>query len=365
MEGEIKNFIAVWLTVLASLYYCHTIAKLIPKGIPTLLTIFPIIPLFLYLHLHLTTIHLGSITCFFVAWLANFKLLLFAFGRGPLSPPPPPNPPLSFPRFVLISCLPIKIDHHHPSPPPPNFEKPPPKKYHKSPVDYAIRVLLVAIFLQLYKYKQYLHPKIVMLVYCFHIYVTLEGLLALMATVAQALGRVELEPPFDEPYLSTSLQDFWGRRWNQVVVSILRPTVYDPVRCIASRLMGRKWASVPATMATFLVSGLMHELVFYNIGRAKPTWEVTCFFLIHGACLVVENWVKKSLNGKFRLPPAVSGPLVVSFVVGTGLWLFIPAFLRGDTDVRVRREIAAFVEFVKEIVGNFRVRSFKFDVVSV
>ncbi|GMP52257.1 hypothetical protein CsSME_00018154 [Camellia sinensis var. sinensis] len=401
MEGEIKNFIVVWITVLASLFYCHTIGKFIPKGTTRLFTLLPIISLFLFLHLNLTTIHLGSITCFFIAWLANFKLLLFAFGQGPLSSPSssssPPSPHISFPRFVLIACLPIKI-HHHP-PPPPNLEKPSKieikeypshkspktvllraqnpitkpdttrsaelgsKGFHKSPLDYATKVVFIAILLRVYKYKEHVHPKLILLVYCFHVYVSLELLLALMTVLARAIGQVELQPPFNEPYRSNSLQDFWGRRWNLIVASILRPTVYDPVRRISGRLMGKKWASVMAIIATFSVSGLMHELVFYNMGREKPTWEGTWFCVIHGVCLVLEIWVKKALNGKFRLPAIVSGPVVVVFVVATGSWLFIPAFLRCHADFRVRREIATFVEFVKEIVGSFGFRSF--NVVSV
>ncbi|KAK4360075.1 hypothetical protein RND71_022304 [Anisodus tanguticus] len=52
----------------------------------------------------------------------------------------------------------------------------------------------------------------------------------MVSTMVLVASRVELEPPFDEPYKTSSLQDFWRRRWNLMVTNILRPTVYDPVR---------------------------------------------------------------------------------------------------------------------------------------
>ncbi|KAA8520177.1 hypothetical protein F0562_014433 [Nyssa sinensis] len=354
MEGEFNNFIVVWITVLASLCYCHAIGKLIPKGTIRVLAILPIICLFFYLPLNLTTIYLGSTTSFFIAWLANFKLLLLAFCEGPLSS----NPPLPLSRFILIASLPIKIQNH---PSPPNSEKPlnaeikehpssqTTKECHKSPRNYATKVVLLATLLRIYSYREYINTKIIMLLYCFHIYFSLELLLAIVAALVRASAQLELEPQFDEPYLSSSLQDFWGKRWNLMVSSILRPTVYNPVRWVSTRLVGRKWAPLPSILATFLVSAMMHELIFYYVGRVKPTWEVTCFFVMHGLCLAAEICIKKAVNGKFRLSPVVSGPLVLVFVVVTGIWLFIPPILRCEADVRAGRETLAFVEFVKNV----------------
>ncbi|KAL6992884.1 hypothetical protein U1Q18_011002 [Sarracenia purpurea var. burkii] len=342
MEGEIRNFIAVWITVMASLCYCHAIGKFISKGTSRLFTILPIIFLFLYLPLRLTTIHLGAPTTFLIAWLGTFKLLLFAFGKGPLSS----DSSISLPRFILLGCLPIKPQQSQ------SKEKQNPSlQTRKLPLNYAAKIMLLSVILRIYKYKEQLHPKIILVLYCLHIYVALELLLAIFAALARALGRLELEPQFDEPYLSTSLQDFWGRRWNLVVTGILRSTVYDPVRSFSTRLIGRKGAQFLATMATFFVSGVMHELIFCYSGRMKPTLEVTSFFLIHGVCLVLEIRMKKALNGKFRVPPVVSTPATLAFVVVTSLWLFFPPVLRFDADVIAQREAAAFLVFVKDVFG--------------
>lgn len=358
MEGETNNLLMVWILAVTSLFYCHTIGQIIKQGTTRLLAILPVIFLFLFLPLNLTTIYFGTLTAFFIAWLANFKLLLFAFGKGPLSS----NPPLPLTRFIPVACFPIKIQH---DPSPPNLEKSQDstkfkylsqqisQKSHKSPLNYTIKALIYASIVPVNERKEFIHPNIFLFLYAIYIYVSLEFALAIVSGPCRRLLGVELEPQFNEPYLSTSLQDFWGRRWNLMVSSILRPTVYNPVRTICSRLIGKKWASAPAVIAAFFVSGMMHELIFYYMGRLKPTWEVTCFFLLHGFCLALEIAVKKALNEKWQLPRAVSGIMVSAFVVFTGLWLFLPAFMRCEVVVKSQREAFALIEFLKEQIKFF------------
>jgi len=104
MESDISNFINIRLQVIACLCYCCVIGKIVRKGLPTLFAMLPIVSLFLTLPLRLHTLHLGGIFAFFISWLANSKLLLFAFGKGPLS-----DSSLSLKRFVFVASLPIKI----------------------------------------------------------------------------------------------------------------------------------------------------------------------------------------------------------------------------------------------------------------
>ncbi|KAL3519383.1 hypothetical protein ACH5RR_017532 [Cinchona calisaya] len=343
MEGEISNFIFVWATVLSSLCYCHTMDKIFPqKGILRKLAIIPIACLFFYLPLNLTTIHLGGTTSFFVAWLASFKLLLFAFNKGPLFSSTKKSIPLS--RFLPLACLPIKFQHLDQTPPPQEFTK----KTKKSALNYVAKIALLALCIRVYSYKESIPQKVMWFFYCLHIYFMLELLLAVVAFLARGLIGIELEPQFDEPYLATSLQDFWGRRWNLMVSNILRPTIYEPVRSICTSFFGKKrWISLVAVVATFLVSGIMHELVFYNIGRLKPTGEVMCFFLLHGVCLAVEIVAKREFKGKIWIPGIISGPLTLAFVIYTSFWLFFPPFLRGGADWKACTESLAFIEFVK------------------
>ncbi|XVF79676.1 hypothetical protein PTKIN_Ptkin15bG0008600 [Pterospermum kingtungense] len=289
--------------------------------------------------------HLGGVTAFFIAWLCNFKLLLLAFDKGPLKS----IAHVSLPLFVVVACLPIKIQQNRP--PKSHLNR----KIHSSarkskegPVNYAVKGLILAILIRANDYIEHMHPNLIMLLYSFHIYFMLELILAIGAAMVRSFTSLELEPQFNEPYLSTSLQDFWGKRWNLMVTSILRPTVYEPSLRFSSTVIGRTWAPLPSVFATFVVSGLMHELMFYYLGRLSPTGEVSWFFIIHGFCLTLEIGLKKALSGKCeQLPWVVTGSLTVGFVLGTAIWLFIPQFSRCKIDVRAFEEYALLGAFLK------------------
>ncbi|KAJ0037839.1 hypothetical protein Pint_23867 [Pistacia integerrima] len=323
---------------------------MVPRGAKRLIFVLPIVALFLYLPLVLSSAHLGGITAFFIAWLANFKLLLFAFGFGPLCS----DPSISLPLFITVSCLPIKIQL---SPPQNGHRKQTPSQktlengQRKGPLNYAIKALLLAAFVKAYDYSDRMHPKMILLLYAFHVYFLLELILALSAVMARTVLGLELEPQFNEPFLSTSLQDFWGNRWNLMVSGILRPTVYKPILNFFTRVGGRKWAPLPAVFGTFVVSGFMHELQFFYLGqgRVKPNWEMTWFFVLHGLCLTAEIALKKAVTGKFRLPSLISRPLTVVFVMVTGCWLFFPQFSRYEVDVRAFEEYAALGAYMKNV----------------
>ncbi|KAE9452753.1 hypothetical protein C3L33_15344, partial [Rhododendron williamsianum] len=326
---------------------------------PRLFSIIPIVSLFFALPLKLHSANLGANTAFFIAWLSNFKLLLFAFDKGPLS-----QPSLSLPHFIAIACFPIRIRQDPPPKSPSNQEKSlkSQNRNHPSPLDqdghnsqdpptncrnggnphpritqkgrtsirnYAIKGVLVALLFRVYNYSDHIHPKANLVISGFLMYFMLEIILANAAFVARAILGLELEPQFNEPYLSSSLQDFWG---------------------VSARFMGRKWAQLPAVVCTFLVSALMHELIFYYMGRTRPTWEITWFFLLHGACLVVEIVIKKVAKDRYRLPRVIAMPMTVGFVMGTGFWLFIPQLLRCKVAARAFEEYALLGAFVKEVV---------------
>jgi len=132
-----------------------------------------------------------------------------------------------------------------------------------------------------------------------------------------------------------------------MVTNILRLTIYDPVRSVIKDRIPRRWAPIPAVLATFFVSGLMHELFFYYIGRLKPSGEAMMFFLIHGVALSVEIAIKKMFNGKFLVPRIISGPLTLAFIIFTSFWLFFPPFLRGNTELKLCNEYIAFFKFIR------------------
>ncbi|KAK3432177.1 hypothetical protein EUGRSUZ_E03928 [Eucalyptus grandis] len=316
--SEVHNFIEVWLSVFAALGYCYAIGK--------------------------------------IARQRRAAARRHPPGRRPL-PRPPSRPPLHTPRrqHGLLHRLARKLQapalRLRPGPPGLRpLHLPPPG--HKSAINYGIKILLLATILRIYDYSDRLPQKVVWFLYILHIYICLEIILVAVAVAARATLGFELEPQFDEPYLSTSLQDFWGRRWNIMVTRILRPTVYEPLLAWASRAVGRRYAALPAVLGTFAVSALMHELIFYYLGRVPPNWEITWFFLFHGVCLMVEIAAKKELKLGLRLPRPAAAALTVGFVMLTAFWWFLPPLLRCRADERAFEEYAAVGALVRDVVGR-------------
>ncbi|XP_057529493.1 probable long-chain-alcohol O-fatty-acyltransferase 5 [Amaranthus tricolor] len=344
-EGLIIAFIKVWLKVLISLIYAYFIVSKLPKGKFRVFSLLPIFSLFTILPYSLSTPTTAGLTGFFITWLANFKLVLFCFDLGPLSQDLIKN---SLFYFILISSFPIKIKQNGNYPITHTQKNNP-----KLPLNLWSKLLIYILLVFgafLCNYNQVLNQNILLGIYCCVVYLNLEIVMGFCNKLVGSILGMELCPPFDEPYLSTSLQDFWGRRWNLMVSDVLRHTIYFPTRAYWEIHIGKKWAQIVATLGAFIVSGLMHELLFFYITRASPTWEVTCFFLLHGVSLVVEIGLKTEL-GFGGLHWALAGPLTIGFVMATGFWLFFPQLVRTKVDVRSLEEIKAVSSFIKGVLG--------------
>ncbi|GJS85327.1 acyl-CoA--sterol O-acyltransferase 1-like protein [Tanacetum coccineum] len=338
-KQETKNFIKVVVYASTSLTYCYYIAKLIPKGFTRLLTFLPVVLLFVSIPLFFNSVHLIGAISFLISWLANFKLILFAFGKGPLSPPF-----ISLSHFLSFACFPIGKHKNTTS------------SHKSSLMSYGLKGLLLVIFLKgYYDYGDQMTPMMGWILLAFSVYFCLEVMLGLSSKImGLILLEVELDPQFDKPYLSTSLQDFWGRRWNVMVNRVLYPTVYNPVRTLSSRVIGRFWAPIPAILTTFAVSGLMHELIFFYFTRDWPTWDTMLFFCLHGVSLVMEIAIKKSVNNvvKWRLPhDHITTPFVVAFVFATSYWLFYPELMRCQLVERAFEEYGAVINIAKGVIS--------------
>ncbi|EOA15172.1 hypothetical protein CARUB_v10028555mg [Capsella rubella] len=334
MDEELKNFIKVWISAIISIAYCYYISARIKSGVFRLLTVLPVCALFLVFPLFFSSVHFSGSIAFFLTWLANFKLILFSFDQGPLSPLPS-----TLSRFICFTCFPIKPQQN------PNPQNQIPKWV------FAIKVAIFGVLLHMYEYKQYLSPSLLLVLYSLHIYLELEiALMLVRGLVFMTLG-CDLEPQSNEPYLATSLQDFWGHRWNLMVPAIFRVAVYTPVRRLAKRIMNSDQALFLGVFATFLVSGAVHELIFFYITHDMPTGEVTWFFVLHGLCTAAEVAVKKQTVVKrwWRVSPtmSVSQLLTVAFVVVTSGWLFFPPLIRSGMIERLANEALMPIDFVK------------------
>ncbi|KAJ4822246.1 hypothetical protein Tsubulata_024565, partial [Turnera subulata] len=238
---------------------------------------------------------------------------------------------LSLIQFVSIACLPIKIKR--------NESNPPSKKSPKLPLNWPINFLILAISVGLHDYMELFvtgtemmrsnSPCVVLLSYCGLVYLVVDIIFGACNTIVHFILKVDLEQPSDEPYLATSLQDFWGR--SPILTQIYPiPQIMHPGMIEPRWPRWPEWAPLPATLATFVVSGLMHELIFYRLTRTSPSWEVTCFFVLQGLCVVVEFAV-----------------LTVGFAFVTANWLFFPPLVRTGADERAIAECKKLLKFMK------------------
>ncbi|GLT98268.1 hypothetical protein SLE2022_157800 [Rubroshorea leprosula] len=131
---------------------------------------------------------------------------------------------------------------------------------------------------------------------------------------------------------------------------ILRQTIYNPLRHIARRVIGDRWEFLPAVFVTFLISGLMHELIYYHLTHLHPTLESTVFFVMQGILVDVEMVMKKKkmMKGRnWQFVNMISRPLELGFRVVSSFWLM--PFFRDDMCERASSEYSLVVDFVKEL----------------
>uniref|UniRef100_A0ACD5V456 Uncharacterized protein n=1 Tax=Avena sativa TaxID=4498 RepID=A0ACD5V456_AVESA len=323
--GDLRSLALVSAVATAAMCYVRFAARRLRPGLPRLAAFLPVLAVLPFLPLAFRAVHPRAISGFFLSWLAEFKLLLLVNGQGPL------HPSLPLPAFVAVASGPVRLRSDKPAQTSPSG---------LDLVSSAIMAALLAVIVSLYRYEERMNQYLLLTLYAFHMYLAMELILACAAAAARAVLGLDLEPQFDRPYLSESLRDFWGRRWNLSVPALLRPCVYRPVRA---------WlGSAPAgVLATFLVSGLVHELMFFYITLRPPTGEATAFFALHGACAVAEAWWARH-DKWWRPPPLLATPLVLAFVIVTAFWLFFPPITRPGADKVVIAECEAAVAFLRD-----------------
>jgi alginate O-acetyltransferase complex protein AlgI len=98
---------------------------------------------------------------------------------------------------------------------------------------------------------------------------------------------------FRTPLRSTSLREFWGRRWNLAFSEMTALAIYQPLVRVAGR--------GPAIAASFLGSGLLHELAIslpVGAGYGLPM----AYFTLHGTLMMIEARLAKSHRSIDRVP---------------------------------------------------------------
>jgi hypothetical protein len=141
------------------------------------------------------------------------------------------------------------------------------------------------------------------------------GLFALLALFWQSRG-LNAAPLMNCPIAATSLHDFWGRRWNAGFRDIVFALFFLP--------LARRFNAAAAALITFLLSGLIHELVITvpaGAGYGLPT----LYFGLQGAGLMLERQRRRAAC---RLTRGWPGRLFTLAVVALPIpALFPPVFV--------------------------------------
>lgn len=141
------------------------------------------------------------------------------------------------------------------------------------------------------------------------------GTFHLLALGWQRLG-VNARPLMRAPVLSTSLGEFWGKRWN----SAFSQLAYD----LAFRPALRHSNTAGATTVVFLLSGLVHELVI-SIPARGGYGLPTLYFLLQAAGVLIE---RSRAGRRLGLRHGFAGWIfTVTFTAGPVFWLFHPPFI--------------------------------------
>nr|CAB3484890.1 unnamed protein product [Digitaria exilis] len=327
--GDLASLAAVVAAVTACMCYARFAARRLGPGLPRLAALLPVLAILPLPPLAFRAIHPRVISAFFLAWVAEFRLLLLAFGQGPL------HPSLSLPVFVVATTFPVTLRN-------PKAAAGATRRPGLALIESAAMATLLVAIVSLYRHAERMNGYVLLSLYSLHFYLELELILAATAAAARAFVGLDLEPQFDRPYLSASLRDFWGRRWNLSVSALLRQSVFRPVRA--------RHGTVAAGVAVFAVSGLMHEALYSYVTLRPPTGNAVALFALHGAWAGAEGWW--AAHERWPRPPRVLATLLtLAFVAVTMFWLFFPPLMRVGVDKQMIAECEAMVAFLRDAAG--------------
>ncbi len=154
------------------------------------------------------------------------------------------------------------------------------------------------------------------------------GVFHLLSCFWRGLG-FDARPLMNRPMASTSLTEFWGRRWNTAFRDLTHRFLFRPLTSRLGPSLG--------LLAGFLFSGAIHELVI-SVPARGGYGGPTLYFAIQGTAIIIERSAFGRRLGLGRSWPGRTFAMVV--LIGPILLLFHPRFVVGVV-VPFMREIGA------------------------
>ena len=118
---------------------------------------------------------------------------------------------------------------------------------------------------------------------------TLYDIATLIGVVVLRQTPSQWPPIFNSPWASTSLSEFWSKRWHQMFRSCFIALGAKPITFLVGPIGG--------VLAAFLISGILHDWGLWAMGKGTDCWGVCGFFLMMGIGVVMEGIYNK-VSGK-------------------------------------------------------------------
>jgi alginate O-acetyltransferase complex protein AlgI len=203
----------------------------------------------------------------------------------------------------------------------------------KKPVEGAIRLILygisrlclgVLLFLAAKQMQHlHLHPQILFVCLTILLLVSYSlilhfGILSISAGVWRLLG-VKTYLLFKSPLQSTSLSEFWSKRWNIAFSEMISIAIYRPLK--------NNVGPAGIVILSFIFSGLLHESAI-SLPVEQGFGLPLLYFAIQAAAILLENIFKKK-NLSFLNNIVLARLWVYTWVILPAPLLFHIYFIKG------------------------------------
>ncbi|CAF0977235.1 unnamed protein product [Rotaria sordida] len=210
-----------------------------------------------------------------ICWLMSIRLIaLTSFST---------RTPLTFQSFLLKTlwmCFPIL-----------------PKKTAQNqwPIIYSIILIIIKLLINHWIYRWFLKCEMgVSYQRIFIFYLSLMTIsyvieIEMIFVRILTLDKYTLESFTNFPIFSTSLREFWGRRYNRIMHTIFKESIFEPIRLEFS-------SSTIGALTTFIINGLLHvHIVLGSFDDKSSLFPTFMFFLLHGIACSIETKMKIQL----------------------------------------------------------------------